>query len=107
MDIFLSHDWPAGVYNHGNYQQLARFKPYFADEMAAGTLGSPPAAEVLYHMKPSYWFAAHLHAKFAARVQHEVPTLLTENLGALHLGIHGFGKMGIAYCFLPVAFVSS
>lgn len=68
----MSHDWPAGVYNHGNYKQLVRFKPYFAEEMEKGTLGSPPAMEILKDVKPSYWFSAHLHAKFAAIVQHEV-----------------------------------
>lgn len=29
VDIFVSHDWPVGVTDHGNVQQLLRFKPYF------------------------------------------------------------------------------
>lgn len=29
IDIFLSHDWPRGVYNHGDAKQLLRHKPFF------------------------------------------------------------------------------
>lgn len=29
FDIFLSHDWPVGVYNYGDLDQLIRFKPHF------------------------------------------------------------------------------
>lgn len=29
IDIIMSHDWPRGVYNFGNADQLIRFKPHF------------------------------------------------------------------------------
>jgi len=35
-----------------------------------GKLGSKPTRELLDELKPTYWFAAHLHCKFAAIVNH-------------------------------------
>jgi lariat debranching enzyme len=35
-----------------------------------GTLGSPPLLEILRHIQPEHWFAAHLHVKFAAVFDH-------------------------------------
>lgn len=29
LDIFISHDWPRGIYKFGNAKQLLRFKPFF------------------------------------------------------------------------------
>lgn len=29
MDVFLSHDWPTGVWKHGDVDQLLKFKPHF------------------------------------------------------------------------------
>ncbi|SPP87184.1 lariat debranching enzyme [Drosophila guanche] len=70
IDIFLSHDWPTGIYEYGNKAQLLRKKPYFAADMESGQLGSRPLEELLKVVQPSYWFAAHLHCKFAALVPH-------------------------------------
>ena len=72
IDIFLSHDWPRGIYNHGNVSALLRRKQFFTEEVHSGTLGNPAAEELLHALKPAYWFSAHLHCKFAAVVQHEV-----------------------------------
>ncbi|PWA70492.1 Lariat debranching enzyme, C-terminal [Artemisia annua] len=71
VDIFLSHDWPLGITDHGNWKDLVRKKSYFEEEIQKKTLGSKPAAELLEKLKPPYWFSAHLHCKFAALVQHE------------------------------------
>ncbi|KAM7520876.1 hypothetical protein LguiB_019838 [Lonicera macranthoides] len=71
VDIFLSHDWPLGVTDHGNWKGLVRQKPHFEQEIQDKTLGSKAAAELLEKLKPPYWFSAHLHCKFAALVQHE------------------------------------
>ncbi|CAH1790084.1 unnamed protein product [Owenia fusiformis] len=71
LDIFLSHDWPRGVYNYGDVAGLLRAKKYFKDEVNQNKLGSPAAEELLHYLQPQYWFSAHLHVKFAAIVQHE------------------------------------
>ncbi|KAI3969786.1 hypothetical protein MKW92_018749 [Papaver armeniacum] len=70
IDIFLSHDWPVGITDYGDWKQLVRFKPYFEQEIQDKTLGSKAAADLLEKLKPPYWFSAHLHCKFAASVQH-------------------------------------
>ncbi|CAI0438585.1 unnamed protein product [Linum tenue] len=70
IDIFLSHDWPLGITDCGNWQQLVRFKPGLEKDIQAGTLGNRAAAELLEKLKPSYWFSAHLHCKFSALVDH-------------------------------------
>ncbi|XP_068656288.1 lariat debranching enzyme isoform X2 [Aristolochia californica] len=70
IDIFVSHDWPCGITDYGNWEQLLQQKPYFEKEIKERTLGSKAAAELLDKLKPPYWFSAHLHCKFPAIVQH-------------------------------------
>ncbi|XP_052190135.1 lariat debranching enzyme isoform X2 [Diospyros lotus] len=70
IDIFLSHDWPLGITDYGNWRKLIQEKPFFRQEVHERTLGSKPAAELVERLKPAYWFSAHLHCKFAALVQH-------------------------------------
>ncbi|XP_023394581.1 lariat debranching enzyme isoform X2 [Loxodonta africana] len=72
MDVFLSHDWPRSIYHYGNKKQLLKTKSFFRQEVENNTLGSPAASELLEHLKPTYWFSAHLHVKFAALMQHQV-----------------------------------
>jgi hypothetical protein len=68
----MSHDWPRGIYDYGNMSALLKKKSFFREEMESGVLGSPPAEELLHCIKPSYWFSAHLHCKFAALIEHRV-----------------------------------
>jgi len=69
--IFLSHDWPLGIERYGDLPQLIRAKPFFKDEIASNTLGSPPLLGLMEILKPAYWFSAHLHVKFAALYKHD------------------------------------
>ena len=70
IDIFLSHDWPNNIWNYGDCDRLLRAKPFLAEDMRCHKLGSPPLMQLLMELKPSYWFSAHLHVKFAAIVPH-------------------------------------
>ncbi|KAM6934885.1 lariat debranching enzyme [Xenentodon cancila] len=70
VDIFMSHDWPRGIYYYGSTRELLRKKKFLRQEVESNTLGSPAAEELLAHLQPSYWFSAHLHVKFAAVMQH-------------------------------------
>ncbi|XP_058125618.1 lariat debranching enzyme [Anopheles ziemanni] len=76
VDIMLSHDWPRGITQFGNVTQLLRFKPAFREDIECNKLGSAPCEDLLQKLRPPYWFAAHLHCKFAALVPHrdEEPT---------------------------------
>ncbi|GKY97507.1 hypothetical protein MPSEU_000708900 [Mayamaea pseudoterrestris] len=70
LDVCMSHDWPLGVEQHGDTDKLLRTKPFFRQEVERNELGSPPNREILNHLKPRYWFSAHLHVKFHATVHH-------------------------------------
>ena len=66
VDIGISHDWPRAIENHGNAKALWRMKPDFEKESRDGTLGNQAATYVLDRLRPPFWFAAHMHCKFAA-----------------------------------------
>ncbi|EPS40025.1 hypothetical protein H072_6142 [Dactylellina haptotyla CBS 200.50] len=70
VDVFISHDWPEGITKYGNEKKLLQAKYHFRAEVAAGKLGSPPLRNMLLKMKPKYWFAAHMHVKFPAVIDH-------------------------------------
>jgi hypothetical protein len=88
-DVFLSHDWPSGVEQHGNLNDLLRRKPFFRGDIQSGRLGSPPLMSLLQNLKPSWWFAAHLHTRFEARVQHDPlvsPVVAVKNPDEIAIG---------------------
>ena len=59
----MSHDWPLGIYHHGDTAALLRKKPFFKDEVRTNTLGSPAHEQLLHALKPVHWFSAHLHVR--------------------------------------------
>nr|XP_020475693.1 lariat debranching enzyme isoform X1 [Monopterus albus] len=71
IDIFMTHDWPRGIYYYGSTEELLRKKRFLRQEVESNTLGNPAAEELLTHLQPTYWFSAHLHVKFAAVMQHQ------------------------------------
>ena len=70
VDIFMSHDWPEGIYDHGDKAALLRRKRHFEEDISRKSLGSPPSMRLLESLRPRFWFAGHLHVKFAALVRH-------------------------------------
>ena len=88
----LSHDWPAGIYHHGNKRKLLLMKQdlrpeevrkrlvwkqtmvpasmHVPQQLSNNTVGSPAAMELLQWSKPSYWFSGHLHVEFEAVYHH-------------------------------------
>lgn len=69
--IFLSHDWPRSIEHFGDLPGLLRRKKFLREDIESGSLGSPPLMGLLNTLKPDWWFAAHLHARFEATVVHE------------------------------------
>lgn len=66
VDIGISHDWPRAIEKHGDERLLFSWKPDFEQESKDGTLGNQAATYVMDRLRPPYWFAAHMHCKFAA-----------------------------------------
>uniref|UniRef100_A0A914HMD6 Lariat debranching enzyme C-terminal domain-containing protein n=1 Tax=Globodera rostochiensis TaxID=31243 RepID=A0A914HMD6_GLORO len=70
LDIFFSHDWPAGITDFGDWETLLRIKPHFAEDVRANRLGNPATMDLVHELRPAHWFAAHLHVHFTAVVPH-------------------------------------
>lgn len=69
-EIFLSHDWPEGIYSHGDTAALLLNKPFFKNDIAKGELGNPYTMDILKLLRPMWWFSAHLHVRFQAEYDH-------------------------------------
>ena len=76
----MSHDWPRGVTQYGNVNALLKKKPFFRNDIEENKLGSPASMDLLMQHYPNYWFAAHLHCKFAALIPEKEGTRNTKFL---------------------------
>ncbi|POS85280.1 hypothetical protein EPUL_004030 [Erysiphe pulchra] len=66
VDVGISHDWPKSIELYGNTKKLFKNKPDFQKESRDGTFGNVAAKLVMDHLRPPYWFSAHMHCKYAA-----------------------------------------
>lgn len=73
IDIMLSHDWPAGIEQHGHLKKLLAKKPYLRNDITNNNFGSPPAMQLLVHLQPEIWCSAHIHIGFTAQYKHSDP----------------------------------
>ncbi|KAJ7658950.1 lariat debranching enzyme, C-terminal domain-containing protein [Mycena rosella] len=74
LQVFLSHDWPQSITDHGDLPTLLQRKTFLRGDIMSGQLGSPPLLGLLRALQPEWWFAAHLHTRFEACVVHGEPT---------------------------------
>ncbi|KAF0990138.1 hypothetical protein HZS_2280 [Henneguya salminicola] len=70
IDIIISHDWPTGIWNYGNVDQLLSIKPFFKSDIKQNTLGCPALMDLINELHPPYYFCAHMHVCFPATVAH-------------------------------------
>jgi lariat debranching enzyme len=72
IDVFISHDWPTGITDHGDVAKLLKIDKtgQLTEDIRTGTLGNPLGMEILKALKPKYWFSGHMHMHFTALVHH-------------------------------------
>jgi len=88
IDIFLSHDWPRDITKYGDERGLLRRKSFLKEDINNNrfgrlllcstnlsvltiffsSLGNPALRDLLFQLKPSNWFSAHMHVRFTAEV---------------------------------------
>lgn len=68
-DVLVTHDWPASITRYGDAARLFAVKPFFRPDAQNGELGNPHTDALGEILRPRYWFAAHLHTKFPARIE--------------------------------------
>lgn len=70
IDIFITHDWPINIHTCGDVDLLLRKKKHFYNDIRNNSLGNPLYKPLVDHLKPRYWFAAHMHVKFNALINY-------------------------------------
>ncbi|KII74208.1 Lariat debranching enzyme [Thelohanellus kitauei] len=70
IDILVSHDWPNGIWNHGDCKKLLQIKKHFTKDIRENNFGCKGLMEVLNTVKPTHYVCAHMHVYFPATVSH-------------------------------------
>lgn len=70
LDVFLSHDWPAHIEDHGNRDALLEARPDFRESIDTNRFGNPGGERLLKRLRPVRWIAGHMHIRFEALVEH-------------------------------------
>lgn len=68
VDIVMTHDWPLNIHSNGDVDYLLKRKPFFKQDISRNELGSALYQPLVPHLKPRYWFSAHLHVLFEASI---------------------------------------
>ncbi|KAL0226397.1 hypothetical protein P9112_013721 [Eukaryota sp. TZLM1-RC] len=80
LDIFISHDWPQDITEHGDTTMLLKAKPYLRRDIKEHKLGCPGLKQVIQSKAPSFAFASHHHFKWSCRVDSRVDFLALSHL---------------------------
>lgn len=48
IDIMVSHDWPAGITEYGDVDELLKKKPFFREDIKKNALGNPATMSLLH-----------------------------------------------------------
>ncbi|KAF1335681.1 Lariat debranching enzyme b, partial [Globisporangium splendens] len=70
LDVFLSHDWPTHIENHGDIDAMLRERPDFQKSIDDNRFGNPGCEFLLHALWPTTWLAGHMHIRFEATVPH-------------------------------------
>ncbi|ORZ38547.1 lariat debranching enzyme, C-terminal domain-domain-containing protein [Catenaria anguillulae PL171] len=70
IDLFLSHDWPRNITHYGDKAKLFKIRPDFQKSINEDHFGARSLEHLLHHLRPTHWFAGHMHVEFAAAVVH-------------------------------------
>ena len=73
IDIVVSHDWPTGITDFGDTENMLRLKDrtgQLRSEIQSGQLGNPYTMNLLKKLKPKFWLAGHMHIKYGALYEH-------------------------------------
>lgn len=70
IDVFLSHDWPKRIEDHGDLAALLEERPGFQQSIDANRFGNAGSERLLQTLRPTTWLAGHMHVGFEAVVRH-------------------------------------